>query len=189
MATQGEISSTAAPAPSGGRQWSITSRLTLLYTLSAFGILFLALAFLYWEVATDLQAQEDQFLVDEISTLRVIISEHPKESEQLRTEVEVESTARPFTKYYARIMDESGHVLMQTRGMDEMFPSPNTFPTALRVSDVLRRGTRRKATDGRTYVCTAARAQVGSSRSNRWVIQLALEGTQQEEDRKSTRLN
>src|SRR5437773_4602638 len=112
-----------APAATPGGGWSIATRLTVLYTLSAFGILFLALAFLYWQLSTDLQDQEDRFLVDEISTLRVIISEHPKESEQLRTEVEVESTARPFTKYYARILDESGKVIMETPGMERVFPS------------------------------------------------------------------
>src|SRR5436190_6675670 len=93
----------APPAPAAG--WSIETRLTVLYTLWAFAILFLALSFLYWEVSTDLHDQEDQMLVDEISTLRVIISEHPNETEQLHVEVEVESAARPFTRYYARIMD------------------------------------------------------------------------------------
>src|SRR5438876_6772995 len=161
--------------------WSIATRLTILYTLSAFAILLLALAFLYWEVSTDLQDQADQFLVDEISTLRVIISEHPKESEQLRVEVEVESTARPFTKYYARILDESGQLVMQTPGIDQIFPSASTFPPPLKVSESLRRGTRRKGSDGRAYLCTAARAQLGASRQNRWVIQLAFEATQQEE--------
>src|SRR6266446_6206923 len=66
--------------PVRGRGWSISTRLTVLYTLCAFVILCLALSFLYWEVSTDLHDQEDQSLVDEITTLRVIISEHPNET-------------------------------------------------------------------------------------------------------------
>ena len=168
-------------APASGRGWSIATRLTVLYTLSAFGILCLAVTFLYWQLSVDLLDQEDRGLVDEITTLRVIISEHPNEAEQLRVEVEVESTARPFTRYYARIWDESGNQLMQTPGMDEVISSPAIFPVPLKVSESLRRGIKWKAADGRTYLCTAARAQVGSSRQNRRVIQLAMEVSQQEE--------
>jgi len=160
--------------------WSISKRLTVLYTLSAFAVLSLALAFLYWEVSTDLHDQEDQTVVDEITTLRVIISEHPNEEEQLKVEVEVESTARPFTKYYARILDEAGKVLMETPGMSGVITSPTVFPPPLKVSDYLRHGTKWQAADGRTYLCTAARAKRGSGQRIR-VIQLALEVTQQEE--------
>ncbi len=170
------------PAPPPGKQWSIAARLTVLYTLSAFGILFLALSFLYWEISDDLHNQEDRSLVDEITTLRAIIGEHPNEPELLQAEVEVESTVRPFTKYYARILDEAGQVVItQTPGMNAVISSPTVFPPPLHVSESLRRGTKWKGPDGRTYLCTAARAQLGFSRQHRRVIQLALEVTEQEE--------
>src|SRR5437762_9598315 len=78
-------------APALGATWSISARLTVLYTLCAFGILFLALAFMYWEISDDLHNQEDQSLVDEITILRAIISEHPNDAQALRVEVELES--------------------------------------------------------------------------------------------------
>src|SRR5712692_3624510 len=159
------------PAPLPGEQWSIAARLTVLYTLSAFGILFLASAFLYWEIFDDLHNQEDRSLVDEITTLRAIIGEHPNEPELLQAEVEVESTVRPFTKYYARILDEAGQVVIETPGMIAVISSPTVFPPPLHVSESLRRGTKWKGSDGRTYLCTAARAQVGFSRQHRRVIQ------------------
>ena len=189
IAFQGGLGAVAAPAPArskaaplSGEQWSIAARLTVLYTLSAFGILFLASAFLYWEIFDDLHNQEDRSLVDEITTLRAIIGEHPNEPELLQAEVEVESTVRPFTKYYARILDEAGQVVItQTPGMNAVISSPTVFPQPLKVSESLRRGTKWKGPDGRTYLCTAARAQVGFSRAQRRVIQLALEVTEQEE--------
>jgi len=174
-------SARSKPAPVPGEQWSIAARLTFLYTLSAFGILFLALSFLYWEISDDLHNQEDRSLVDEITTLRAIIGEHPNAPELLQAEVEVESTVRPFTKYYARILDEAGQVVVQTPGMKTVISSPTIFPEPLKVSESLRRGTTWKGPDGRTYLCTAARAQVGFSRQHRRVIQLALEVTEQEE--------
>src|SRR5437763_12281165 len=127
-------------SPSGA--WSIATRLRALYTISAFCILLLALAFMYWEISDDIHNQEYQSLVDEISTLRAIISEHPNQTDLLRAEVEVESTARPFTRYYARILDESDHVIMQTPGMNEVITSPDVFPPPLKVSESLRRGTK-----------------------------------------------
>src|SRR5437764_9316474 len=110
-------------APASNPVWSIATRLTALYTLSAFGILFLGLAFLYWEMSVDLNDQEDQSMVDEITTLRGIIGDHPNDSQLLRAEVEEESAVRPFARYYARILDESGQVLMQTPGMNEIITS------------------------------------------------------------------
>ncbi len=168
-----------APAQAGG--WSIATRITVLYTLCAFAILSLALAFLYLEIAADLHNQEDQSLVDELSTLRAVIADHPNNTELLQSEVEVESAVRPFTRYYVRILDESGEMLMQTPGMKEVISSPTVFPPPLKLSDSLRRGTKWKAPDGRAYLCTAARAQLGFTRSNPRIIQLALEVTQQEE--------
>ena len=167
-------------APARGRGWSIATRLTVLYTLCAFGILSLALVFLYWEMANDLRDQEDQSLVDEITTLRFIIGEHPNEPELLKAEVEVESAVRPFARYYVRILDESGRRLLQTPGMEDVIPV-FAFPHALRVSESLRRGKKWKGNDDRTYLCQAARAQHGSDRQVRRVIQLALEVTQQED--------
>src|SRR5439155_23003408 len=64
--------------------------------------------------------------------------------------------------------------------MNEVIPS-TSFPPPLKVSEYLRRGRMWKTADGRSYLCQAARAQVGLTRQNRRVIQLALEVTQQEE--------
>ena len=172
--------SDAKPAPAAGAGWSIATRLTVLYTLSAFGILFLALAFIYWKISGDLRDQEDRGIVDEITTLRGIIGDHPDRPELLRSEVEEESAVRPFARYFARVLDEEGHVITETAGLNEVIPS-TSFPAPLKVSEYLRRGKMWRTADGRSYLCQAARAQVGYTRQSRRVIQLALEVTQQEE--------
>jgi len=169
-----------APPPPRAGAWSIANRLTILYTLSAFGILLLSLTFIYWKISGDLHDQEDRGLVDEITTLRGIIGDHPNDPQLLRAEVEEESAVRPFARYYARVFDEFGGVLTETAGMSDAIPS-TVFPPPLKVSESLRRGKKWKALDGRIYICQAARAQVGFTRQKRRVIQLALEVTQQED--------
>ena len=52
--------------------WSITRRLTLLYTIAAFGMLAVATVFLYWVLKKDLIKEDNQFLANKIHVLRVI---------------------------------------------------------------------------------------------------------------------
>jgi hypothetical protein len=59
----------AEPAPRrAGRlstaRWSIVTRLTVLYTLSVFGMLLLAAGFLHWTLAINFHRQNAQFLTD-----------------------------------------------------------------------------------------------------------------------------
>ena len=76
--------------------WSIARRLTVLYTLSAFGLLSLGTGFLYWALSTNLRAEDDQFLVDILETISTILRQHPGETAPLRVEVEVHWTNQPL---------------------------------------------------------------------------------------------
>lgn len=55
------------------RRSSITARLTLFYSLSAFVILSIASGFLYWILVSNLQHENEKFLVNEVAVLRNII--------------------------------------------------------------------------------------------------------------------
>src|SRR6266446_5532697 len=59
------------------RSWSITGRLTVLYTVSAGGLLLLATMFLYWVLASNLTREDHQFLADKVHVLRGILRDHP----------------------------------------------------------------------------------------------------------------
>src|SRR5437016_11323333 len=166
--------------------WSMATQLTFLYTLSALLILSLALAFVYWKISGDFHEQEDSALVDEITTIRNLIAEHPDDDSVLRAEVEEESAVRPFARYYARITEESGAFVMETFGITNLIPLAS-FPQPLKASDSLRRGRAWKTADGRTYLCQAARARLGHTKQKVRIIQLALEVSQQEDKLKEYR--
>ena len=78
------------PVPGG---WSITGRLTVLYTVSAGGILLLATVFLYWVLASTLAREGHQFLADKMQVLRVVLSDHPHDRDALEEEVQAEVVA------------------------------------------------------------------------------------------------
>ena len=103
--------------------WSIASRLTLFYTLSTFGLLLLATVVLYWGLKRSLEMEDMELLADKINVMRLILRERAEEMEPLKEELEWESGQRRYNKYYGRLLNEYGRVVLATPGM-EARPSP-----------------------------------------------------------------
>src|SRR5712692_1807578 len=97
--------------------WSITGRLTLLYTASAGGMLILATVFLYWVLASNLAREGHQFLADKMHVLRSILRDHPHDRDALEEEVQSEVVAYQYIKYYVRVLDAGSSTLLETPGM------------------------------------------------------------------------
>jgi two-component system heavy metal sensor histidine kinase CusS len=157
---------------SNSPHWSITRRLTLLYTLSAFGMLVISTVFLYWVLTNNLEKEDNQFLANKIHVLRVILQERPDNLEALEEEVKWEGAALQFTKYYARILDEAGHTLIETPKMDI---SVSLFPPPSGVEEIPPKGIKQRSRDGRTYLLMAAWAVVGHSSGEKRLLQVVLD--------------
>src|SRR5271154_5348964 len=71
------------------RRWwsSITFRLTLLYTLSAAGILTVCCVLVYWTLARNVDHLAGQFLEDEVHDLRVALRDLPDNPKSLDAEI------------------------------------------------------------------------------------------------------
>lgn len=118
-------------------RWSITSRLALTYTLSAFCILIITALTLYWIFTSRLEQENHKFLANNILILQKALQKNQNRNEDfLREEIVLEPS---IYHYYVRVVSETGHVLLETPGMsdnvpftpfDEMTPrSVNIFPT------------------------------------------------------------
>ena len=164
-------------APAG--TWSIVRRLTLLYAAATFALLLLATGSLYWALARDLAEEDHQFLADEVNLLRKILKEHPEELESLRIEVEVEGAERLSGKYYARVLDEVGKVLMETEGMTQAVPAPTQFPTAATVAEPAQDGKKWRSPGQKSFLLTAAWAEFGVNQGRR-LVQVALDVSREE---------
>src|SRR5260370_25162787 len=92
-------------------------------------MLSLAIAFLYWLLTTSVREEDNQFLADEIESLRALLRDRPDDQAALKEEVELEAAARRYGRYYIRIISEtSGPLVVQTHGIDKLLPRTHGLP-------------------------------------------------------------
>jgi two-component system heavy metal sensor histidine kinase CusS len=158
--------------PSGS--WSVTRRLTLLYAVTAFGMLAVATVFLYWVLKKDLIKEDNQFLANKIHILRVILHEQPDDLHALEEEVVWEGGGAPSSEYFARILDEGGRPRVETPEMSRILP-PSLFPEAAGTKEIPRQATGWKSPAGRSYLLMAAWADVGPHGKEKRLLQVAMD--------------
>ncbi len=157
---------------------SIVARLTALYTVSAFGMLVLAAGFLHWTLVVNFHREDGQFLADKVHLLRTILSKTPADTTDLQEEVEWETAALHFAKYYARVLDGQGRTLIETPGMSNVlaiaaFPAP---------SDATRLGSQvvsRTLGRDQKFLLLSATAELGGNRAPQ-EVQVALDVSPEE---------
>ena len=154
--------------------WSITGRLTVLFTVSAGGMLILSTGFLYWVLAINLAWEGHQFLADKMHVLRGILRDHPHDRDALEEEVQSEVAAHQYTKYYMRILDATGGTLLETPGMAEVLPAA-VFPAPTGAREGPGDGTHWRSPDGRAYHLLTAWAEVGQADDAQRLLQLGLD--------------
>ncbi len=157
-------------------RWPISYVLTAFYTFSAFIILSLATAFLYWGMERELELEKHQSLADQVEVVRVIVKEKPDDIETLKLEVELEGAARRFAQYYARILDQNHNVMMESADMNRLFLTPSVFPPPVPDSERPELGTRWKSPDGKWFLLMSAWADSEHPR----LLELALDITSEE---------
>jgi two-component system heavy metal sensor histidine kinase CusS len=110
------------------RRWSISRRLTLFYVLTTTVLLVLAAAYLYWSQVKNLEREDNDFIATKIQDCREVLQNHPNDAHLLVNEIQIEA-ASSLIKYYIRLLDDRGHILMETPGMTNSLPVAS-FPAA-----------------------------------------------------------
>ena len=165
--------------PAARPAWSITARLTVLYSISAFGILAIGAAFLYWELKSEMAAEDQQLLADKIRILRLILKEHPNEPGAFEEELKIEGAARQFNKYYARILGEKGQTVLETVGMGG-FLNASAFPKPIDETHEPVEGMEWHSADSRSFYLMSAQGVAGGRGEERRVFQVALDVTHED---------
>ena len=145
------------------KPWSISARLTLLYIVSALMILLSIGWYLHQSLAETLAQDNRQFLLKEIQLLRTVLLEQPPNLERLADE-QSEGMDLPVGRYYSRIMDDNGHSLIETPGMESL-PAATQFPALADNPTV------QKIADGRTLMLMTAVSKTTPQQT----IQIALD--------------
>jgi two-component system heavy metal sensor histidine kinase CusS len=128
------MSSKSAPDPAREpiaprRVWSLAGRLTAWYAGSAFLLVLLATAYLYWALVRNMDREDDELLADKVRAIQVLLRAEPIDTAAIRHEVEGRSEARQTEKTYVRIRDEEGQTLIESPGMPQLPDSALPIPT------------------------------------------------------------
>lgn len=160
--------------PSGPRSWSIASRLTLLYTLSACGLLTLMAGFLYWALARNFVQDDQEFLTDKIHVLRTIVWERSDDPAAFVEELQWEGAARQVEKYYARLLDSHSRTLLETPGMRDLMAA-SAFPAPAAALDPPEQSAKWRSPRGPTYLLMSAWAETKRTGEAPRLLQVALD--------------
>jgi two-component system heavy metal sensor histidine kinase CusS len=165
------------------RDWSITTRLSVLYGLSAFATLVLAIGITYWSMLVNMGLADSKFINDKIHVLKTILVEHADDPVPLRQEVEWEklpTNASPYYAYYSRIADASQRLVIQTPGFDTALAGA-VFPQAVTADTNEIPVVRWRSKDGNAYLLASTWSRNGATKSSsQRIIQVALDVTQED---------
>jgi two-component system heavy metal sensor histidine kinase CusS len=157
------------------RSWSIVRRLTVFYAVVAIALLLTATGLLYWVLNTSLREAQTAFLMDEITKLTGLVNRVRNEPEAAGFHAALEGEARRRGRYYARILDTSGAILVQSEAMRVTLPPPVGFPRIKPGDEPVVLTARWQAPDGRFFLLGAGRAQSIDDDRRQPLIQVALD--------------
>lgn len=111
--------------------WSITFRLASVYMISVFSILVLATFSIYWIFSNHLKQADTDLLTRNSIVIQEILQNQPHNMSALREEILFEA---PIDHYFARVLDASGHIILETPGMQIHTP-PTLFSSVMVARD------------------------------------------------------
>ena len=153
-------------------------RLTAGYALAGLFLVTFATVSLYLVLVRELEKSTDLFLADKVHVLRTMLRERPDDQDALREEVELESAARQYERFYIRLLDDRNTQLLMTPGMANQLDLAQLASQTQRRPD---RTIRMNGRDGRAFRVTSAAAQVGSPATQTDTLQIAVDVSQKEE--------
>jgi two-component system heavy metal sensor histidine kinase CusS len=157
---------------------TLAFRLTAGYALAGLFLVFFSIASLYLVLVSELEKSTDLFLADKVHVLRTMLRERPDDTDALREEVELESAARQYERFYIRLLDERNTPVLMTPGMpDQLDLAQLASQTRSRPGRTIRM----KGRDGHAFRVTSVSAPVGSSAAQADTLQIAIDVSQKEE--------
>lgn len=157
---------------------TLAFRLTAAYSLVGLFLVLLGTGSLYMVLRAELDRSTDQFLADKVHVLRTMLRERPDDEDGLREEIELESAARRYERFYIRLLDEHAVQVLSTPGMSEQ----------LDITELVSRTQSRPehsislvGRHGQAFRVTSALAPVGTPSSHSDTIQIAIDISQEEE--------
>ncbi len=166
------------------RRWSITQRLVVTYTLSAFAMLAITAIFLNWTLHSSLLKAERDYIDDRIRVYRAIIEHSPDFLFFILQDIEWQGSFVKYPQYYARLVNDQCHIVIETAHMNKLIP-PESFPDACVFKEEPKERPRSeknvvyRSENGRSYLLESYWTKTVQP-SQRIAIQIAIDITAQE---------
>ena len=153
---------------------SITRRLLALQLLAALTLLVSASLFFVWAIEKEWEEEDRVLLQQKVQVIRNLLSKNSIQSPVLRAEIQWDSLSDILIKFYTRIFDEQGNILLETPGMADILDRKE-FPPPSGVDELSKNVWKLKSRDGlRAYRLLATRVAVGADRQP-VILQLGLD--------------
>lgn len=165
-----------APAPRRLRR-TLAFRLTAAYSIAGLMLVVLATASLYLVLRAELDRSTDLFLADKLNVLRTMLRERPGDDDALREEIELETAARRYQRFYIRLLDGNGVPILTTPGMADQIDLGDLAP---RTRNRPEHSIPMAGKQGHPFRSTSAYAPVGSPATGTDEIQIAIDVSQEE---------
>lgn len=157
---------------------TLAFRLTAAYSIAGLLLLLLGTISLYIVLRVELDRSTELFLSDKLHVLRTMLRQRPDDEDGLREEIELESAARRYQRFYIRLLDEHGVPILSTPGMTEKL---DLAELVRRTKDHPEHSTSMLGRDGQAFRITSATALVGTLSGRTDTIQIAIDASQEEE--------
>lgn len=164
--------------PPGTQRFSMASKLTLLLTLSFFGLFIIFSLLLYLDLAINIEREQVSVIDDEIIGLQSILSVYHKDPRFLREEILLEGSKKKNPKYFVRIQDEQGNLLVESPRMVDFPPAGFPLPSELSVTSTA--GVKLVGSGGRSFLLKTVWIDDGTIEKRRYKVQMAFDVTYQE---------
>jgi two-component system heavy metal sensor histidine kinase CusS len=156
------------------RALALATRLITGYTIAAALILALSAVFLYRGLEQGFVVEDTELLLDQVEQVRGLIGKGPEGLAEARQFVLAAAGVRNLEKYYGRLLDENGAVIVETPGIERVAPSSGDFPPAIGTGKQVKRLAFWHGAQGRLALIVAAQvARPGHQPP--WVFQIALD--------------
>lgn len=161
------------------RYWeTLAFRLAAGYTLAGLAFIFLATASLYLVLLRELDKSTTLFIADKLNVVRTLLRDRPADWNALREEIELESSAREYQRFYIRLLDEHNKPLLTTPGMAEQMDlaqlTTEAQNHAMSAFEIIGK-------HGHAFRVATAITPVGLAATSNDIIQIAVDVSQEKE--------
>jgi two-component system, OmpR family, heavy metal sensor histidine kinase CusS len=172
LKTANNVSHSVAPAGRARkRSWSVATRLTVWYAISAFSLIVVATGLLYWALIRNLDQADDRLLADKARVIGAMLLNRPDDEAAIRQEVEEAWKARQDTQVYVRVLDARGQITAETPGMRDVLPVQGFAAPGADAG----KGRDVRTDDGRTFRVLAVQATRDNAKGAPFFVQVGTD--------------